>query len=247
MRAKKPAAAKKKPAAAKKKPAAVKKKPAAVKKKPASGGAAARVAASLAALRQWAAAGTGTLEWRAKAADQDTRLRAPKPEWGTIQWALPPSYRAFLEHASRLAISWGDNVGHDEFILLSPNELRETGGIVYMPKDVSRDEGVYLTTNHLVPFASGGNDECAFCFDVTQARADGEYPVYFHHQDEPRARRQVDGAWEDPASAKPDFADFAAWLEWVAAELSAGREPACSYPYAFNKMPGRAGGARVRR
>jgi hypothetical protein len=29
-------------------------------------------------------------------------------------------------------------------------------------------------------FASGGDEECAFCFDVTQDRGDGEYPVYFY-------------------------------------------------------------------
>ncbi len=200
-----------------------------------------RIAAALGGLRAWAASGAGTVDEARPKNDAKARLRAPDPEWGKVVWALPPSYTAFLAHASRFAIRWGEAEGHDEFVVLGPGEMADTGGIVYMPEDVSRDEGVYLSTNHLVPFASAGNDECAFCFDITQASASGEYPVYFHHQDEPRARIKSTGKWEDPQSATPDFPDFTAWLEWVTAELTAGRELPHSYPSAFHNMPGRRG------
>ena len=96
-----------------------------------------------------------------------------------------------------------------------------------------------LSTNHLVAFASGGNDQCAFCFDVTQRGADREYPVYDHYQDEPRARVRASGEWEDPADATPDFPSFAAWLVWVAEVLDQGGEPVGSWPGAFRQMPGR--------
>lgn len=88
-----------------------------------------------------------------------------------------------------------------------------------------------------VPFASSAFDECGFCFDVSAA--DAEYPVYYNHQDEPRARFQRDGSWEDPANATPDFPHFGAWLAWVADELTTGREPATGTPSDFYSMPGR--------
>jgi hypothetical protein len=228
-------------AAPKGKAKATPKAKAAPKAKPAANGASesSAIAASLAKLAAWAEQG-GSLEGAAAADDATERIKAPQPEWGTVAWKLPPSYRQFLAHHSRLAIKWGENLGHDEFVILDPDEIGETGGVVYMPADVSRDEGVYLSTNHLVPFASGGNDECAFCFDVTRPSPDGEYPVYFHHQDEPRARLKDGGAWEDPENATPDFPSFAAWLAWVADGLSAGTELAHSFPSAFHQMPGRA-------
>lgn len=230
-KAPKPKAKAKKPAKkpAKKAPKA-RAKPA---KKPAGSGS---VRESIEALRVWAERG-GHLDGSPAASDTGARLSAPQPMWGHIMWALPPSYGDFLREHGRLAITWSDDEG---FVILSPEEITEISEVVYMPSDVSRDPGKYLSTNHLVPFASAGNGECAFCFDVTQPDILGEYPVYFHHQDEPRARYAEDGTWEDAANESPDFPSFAAWLAWVAGELSAGRAPAGSSPSAFFDMPGRA-------
>jgi hypothetical protein len=88
-------------------------------------------------------------------------------------------------------------------------------------------------------FASGGDEECAFCFDVTQDRGDGEYPVYFCHQDHPRARIHDTSEWDDPDDATPEFANFAEWLTWIAKPLASGQEPANSTPTTFEEMPGR--------
>ena len=228
--------AKTKPTTSKLKRPASRPKAAAAKPKAVPGG---RIAAAVERLVAWASSGKGQVDAAAPRNDAKARLNAPQPEWGKVKWALPPSYAAFLAQASRFEISWGDEEWPKGFVVLDAAEMKETGGIVYMPDDVSRDEGVYLSTNHLVPFASGGNDECAFCFDVTKPTTAGEYPVYFHHQDEPRTRLVKTGAWEDPKSATPDFPDFTTWLEWVAAELSAEREPANSRPSAFHGMPGR--------
>ncbi len=140
-----------------------------------------------------------------------------------MSWQLPPSYREFIARHSRLQAKWGNTVGHGEVIGLDPKELRATSSIVYMPKDVAYVEGEYISTNHLVPFASAGDDECAFCFDVTRPPTDGEYPVYYHHQDQPRTRDQADGKWVD--NAKPNFVNFRVWLAWLAPEHDAGRIP----------------------
>ncbi len=233
---KKPAPKKPAPKKAAPKKAAPNKRPAA--KKPGKG--AGTVADALARLRAWAGTDTSKLEGGPPGRDTGSRLDAPQPMWGHITWALPPSYAELLAEHGWLAIRWGDPEWPKSFVVLTPAEIGETSGIVYMPSDVSRDPGKYLSTNHLVPFASAGNDECAFCFDVTQPDAHGEYPVYFHHQDEPRARYLDGGAWEDPGNETPDFPSFAAWLAWVADEVAAGRDPASSSPTAFYDMPGRA-------
>jgi len=176
--------------------------------------------------------------------DTEARLGAPEPHFGSVpSWALPPSYAEALALLSSATISWGPSIGHEEFVLLTPDEIREYGEIVYLPEGISRGaDGPDLSTNHLVPFASGGNDECAFCFDVTQRGEDGEYPVYYNHQDAPRARIRATGAWEDPADATPDFPSFGAWLAWVTDVLDQGGEPESSYPGAYHQMPGRRDG-----
>ncbi len=200
------------------------------------------VAESIDRLRAWAGRSGGHhFETQPPAGDAEERIRAPEPHFGSIpEWSLPPSLAAALEHFSSATISWGPSLGHEEFVILTPGAMREYGEIVYLPEGVSRGaDGPELSTNHLVPFASGGNDECAFCFDVTQKDEDGEYAVYYHHQDEPRARIRASGEWEDRADATPDFPSFAAWLAWVAETLDQGGEPASSYPGAFHQMPGR--------
>lgn len=174
-------------------------------------------------------------------ADTKKRLKAPSPEAGSIPaWKIPPSLAYALTCFSSAHISWGESSGHEEFIILNAEGMREYNGILY-PSGISfgADEPE-LSNNHLVPFASGGDEESAFCFDVTQPGADGEYPVYYNHQDKARWRILESGEWHDPANAVPDFANFGEWFKWVADALSGGTEPANSYPSAFEEMPGRS-------
>lgn len=200
------------------------------------------VAESIERLKTWAERSQNhRFEIRKAARDLNARHRAPKPFCDAVpEWAVPPSLREALGHFSSAAISWGPSLGHEEFVILSPRGIARYNNIVYLPDGVSRGaDAPELSTNHLVAFASGGNDECAFCFDVTQKGANGEYPVYYHHQDEPRARLRESGKWEDPADVTPDFPSFAAWLAWVADTLDQGKLPVSSYPGAFHQMPGR--------
>ena len=200
------------------------------------------VAESIERLKAWAERSEGhRFVIEPPADDRAARRTAPEPHFGSVpEWSLPPSLAEALERFSSATISWGPSTGHEEFVILTPEGMSEYGEIVYLPEGIARGaDGPELSTNHLVPFASGGNDECAFCFDVTQKGQGGESPVYFNHQDEPRARIRETGAWEDPADATPDFPSFAAWLAWVADVLDQGGEPAGSYPGAFHQMPGR--------
>lgn len=143
-----------------------------------------------------------------------------KPHFGKITWAPPASYAEVLS-------KWGPfRVERDEkgFALLGPDELAEINeDLVHMPEGVSRDEGVYLSTNHLVGFAEASG-EAVWCFDVTQGKK-GDYPVYYHHQDEPRARVLATGKWENPKDAAPDFDSFAQWLETMTVALTAKNAP----------------------
>ena len=173
--------------------------------------------------------------------DLSERLQAPQPEAGVIpDWEIPPALTYALTIFSSAHISWGDSSGHEEFIILNAPGMRKYNKLLYV-SGVSRGaDGPELTCNHLVAFASGGDEESAFCFDVTQRRPDGEYPVYYSHQDEARWRILETGEWEDPKNAIPDFATFGEWLAWVANNLSNGVEPANSRPSAYEKMPGRS-------
>lgn len=62
-----------------------------------------------------------------------------------------------------------------------------------------------------------------WCFDIPQPDADGEYPVYCHAQDEPRARYAGTGEWADGVDPAPDFPSFAAWLDAMTRSLTAPR------------------------
>ena len=149
-----------------------------------------------------------------------------KPHFGKIVWAPPASYAEVLS-------KWGPFRAVREvpaiesekgFSLLGPDELGEINAdLVHMPEKVSRDEGVYLSTNHLVGFAEA-DGEAVSCFDVTQGKG-GDYPVYYHHQDEPRARVLATGKWENPKDAAPDFDSFAQWLETMTVALTAKKAP----------------------
>lgn len=161
-----------------------------------------------------------TIERAKPITDLDAYAKRVKPHFGKIAWKPPPSFADVLA-------KWGPFLAErDEmgFELLGKEALRETNeDLVHMPEGVSRDDGVDLSTNHLVGFAEAG-DEAVWCFDVTQGKG-GEYPVYYHHQDEPRARVLATGAWENPKDAKPDFDSFAQWLETMAAALTAKKIP----------------------
>lgn len=143
---------------------------------------------------------------------------APKPDIGKVTWTLPPSYQAFLRAAGTFSVAWQDE---DEFIkelaLLDASAMRSAGETVYMPKGVDFGDGRPISTNHLVPFAStpGGDGEWSFCFDVSAPGP--EYPIYYHHQDGPRAKYEKTDEWAPGEPKEPDFENFEAWLIWVTA------------------------------
>jgi hypothetical protein len=121
---------------------------------------------------------------------------------------LPAGFRAF---AARVGAS-----GDDDLRMLSAREMiRDTKQLVRVPRGTRwvTDDGreVRIHTDHLVAFAAAGPEtRWCFCIDAV-----GEPTVYEHHQDEPRARIRDgngDRGWISAAAAKPDFADFAAWL-----------------------------------
>lgn len=149
-----------------------------------------------------------------------------KPPFGKLKWTPPPAYAHVLKTWGAFSVrrniaSLDMDVG---FTLVGEDDIASLNeDLVHMPEGVSRDEGVYLTTNHLVGFAEA-EGEAVWCFDVTAGK-DGDYPVYYHHQDEPRARILATGKWEEPDNAKPDFDSFSEWLETMVASLTAKKPP----------------------
>lgn len=149
-----------------------------------------------------------------------------EPHFGMIEWTPPRDYAAVLGawgafSATRSIDSDDQRVGIE---LLDDDEIVEVNeGLVHMPEDVSRGDDRYLSTNHLVGFALA-HGEAVWCFDVTQGQ-DGNYPVYYHHQDEPRARYAATGEWEEPEYSAPDFDSFAHWLATMVVGLT-DAEPA---------------------
>lgn len=144
-----------------------------------------------------------------------------------VTWTLPPSYLAFLGAHNWLACRREDTDGFgSEFVVVDDEEIVALNAdLVHLPEHVSRDPGRYLSTNHLVGFAQAGH-EAVWCFDISQPGVSGEYPVYYHHQDEPRVRYVDGGAWEDPTDDQPDFPSFAMWLTSMTAAFTAARPPA---------------------
>lgn len=178
-------------------------------------------------LRRAASAGLLELDEAGPASSEAVRARETLlvPHFGSVTWSVPPSYRALLAEHNRLACRREMGDRECEFVLVDEMELVDVNAeSVHMPEGVDREPGRYLSTNHLVGFAEAGY-EAVWCFDVTQPGADGEYPVYYHHQDEPRARYLEDDAWEEDADAVPDFPSFAAWFETIAAAFTTGQPP----------------------
>ncbi|MCK8500116.1 SMI1/KNR4 family protein [Myxococcus sp. MISCRS1] len=156
----------------------------------------------------------------------DALVKAVKPHFGTLRWTPPPSYREALALglciAERNLQADGLDVGfwlYDAEDIASANE-----DLVHLPEGVSIEEGVDLSTNHLVGFAEAGG-EAVWCFDVSKPGPNGEYPIYYHHQDQPRARVLATGAWHNPEDATPDFESFPQWLETMTAALTAPKPP----------------------
>jgi len=154
----------------------------------------------------------------------DELVSAVVPHFGSIEWEPPDSYRAALAR-------WGAFAAHrlvpaidmkQGFDLLDADTIGAVNAdLVHLPEGTSFDGSTLVTTNHLVGFAEAGH-EAVWCFDVS---GDGEYPVYYHHQDEPRARVLATGKWVDPDDARPDFRSFAEWLETMTAALTAPEPP----------------------
>ncbi|MEU6234965.1 SMI1/KNR4 family protein [Kitasatospora sp. NPDC047058] len=183
---------------------------------------------ALSDLRRAASAGLLDLDGSGPASPEAVRARETllAPHSGTVAWSVPPSYRALLAEHNRLRCRREDDDREREFVLVDEEELVGlTAELVHLPEGVSREPGRYLSTDHLVGFAEAGY-EAVWCFDVTQPGHDGEYPVYYHHQDEPRARCLADGAWEEQADTVPDFPSFAAWFEAMAAAFTSAQPPA---------------------
>jgi hypothetical protein len=148
---------------------------------------------------------------------------APVPVDGTVHWQLPPSYLSFLSEAGRFSLSWfSPSLDRNRSIVLFDAEgIAEASEIVYVPSDVDLGNGA-ITTNHLVPFAGEPGGEWAFCFDASASGA--EYPVYYHHQDQPRAKL-VAGGWDSSSDSAPEWESFGAWVEWLVRALAAGADP----------------------
>jgi len=181
----------------------------------------------LAMLNESAGRGVVRLVTAGPATEEAVLLRETglQPEFGSVTWSAPPSYRALLADHNHFACYREFDGRAQQFVLVDEEGIIDLNAdLVHLPEGVSREPGQYLSTNHLVGFAEAG-DEAAWCFDVTAADHNGEYPVYYHHQDEPRARYADGGAWENPVDAVPDFPSFHVWFETIAAAFTATEPP----------------------
>jgi hypothetical protein len=148
---------------------------------------------------------------------------APAPVDGSVHWHLPPSYRSFLTEAGRFSLEWFSPAldRNRSIVLFDADGIAEASEIVYVPNDVDLGNGA-VSTNHLVPFAGEPGGEWAFCFDASTPGP--EYPVYYHHQDRPRAKLLA-GGWDPSSEAAPEWESFGAWIEWLVRALGAGADP----------------------
>ncbi|MCP3168194.1 hypothetical protein [Myxococcus qinghaiensis] len=157
----------------------------------------------------------------------ESLVDAITPPFGVIEWTPPPGYREALGSGLRSATRHVPAVGRERgFKLYDADALGKANeDWVHLPEGVTLEDGVDLSTNHLVGFAEA-EGEAVWCFDVSAPRAGGEYPVYYHHAELPRARVLATGAWLKPEDATPDFESFAQWLETMTAALIAEPPPA---------------------
>jgi hypothetical protein len=143
--------------------------------------------------------------------------RSIRPHFGTCSFVAPPSYRAFLKKHGGVYVTGGE-FHPDAFAILGPADIRtDTHDLVHVPRGVEWEteagDPCTITTNHLVAFASAGDSEARWCFCTDAPGPDGELPVYYHHQDEPRcAKNAKTGAWINPTAKKPAYRSFVEWL-----------------------------------
>lgn len=154
----------------------------------------------------------------------DKLRRAPKPLTGAVTWSLPPSYLEAISNTGFFKLWWNSSsLDVDrELFLFDEMNIASTSEIVYVPPGIDLGNGE-ICTNHLVPFAGEPNGEWAFCFDTSFKG--NEYPVYYHHQDTPRARIKVTGAWDPSSPQEPDFVNFKSWYSWLVDALEKNRDP----------------------
>jgi hypothetical protein len=140
-----------------------------------------------------------------------------RPHFGACAFSAPPSYRSFLRKHGGVYLT-GDQFHPDAFAILGPADIRtDTRELVHVPRGVEWEteagDPCTITTNHLVAFASAGDSEARWCFCTDAPGPDGELPVYYHHQDEPRCAKDVkSGAWINPTAKKPAYRSFPEWL-----------------------------------
>lgn len=146
----------------------------------------------------------------------DAIAKSIKPHTGPFSFPIPPSYRAFLKRHGGIYLTGGE-FHPDAFGILGPADIKtDTRELVHVPKGVEWEteagDPCVIGTNHLVAFAVA-DSEARWCFCTDSVGPDGELPVYYHHQDEPRCAKDVKtGAWINPSAKKPSFRSFPEWL-----------------------------------
>ncbi|WNV86605.1 hypothetical protein [Umezawaea sp. Da 62-37] len=134
-------------------------------------------------------------------------------------WTGPPDYAELLTVHGSLSC-------HRDYAGRTPRfAVLDEKGFVALNRELVHQERFGLSTAHLIGFAEAG-DDAAWCFDVTVP----EYPVYYVHREEPRARRTDTGEWENPADAVVDFPSFDAWFAAMC-EAFASDHPPRWFPY----------------
>jgi hypothetical protein len=203
---------------------------------------------ALRALEDWAErVGVQVRTGKPAGAAEVVELARRYPRAGSIAYAPPPSYLAFLaKHGSlellvpmRSAASDGVPAPPPARGAGSPlrsgathvidGELRRwTGFGVYAPRDAARvtrevvfvEESRELTTNHLVAFAPHElSPALTTCFVTDLPDGRGELPVVVHDRDEPMYARYVDGSPLDRAAW--DELPWKSFGEWLDARVSA--------------------------
>lgn len=153
-----------------------------------------------------------------------TLEQAPSPFYGKIQWTPPASYLDFLKKIGHFQLSWNSVCldTNKKIALFNAEEITSASEIIYVPEGTALGDEE-ISTNHLVPFAGSPDDEWAFCFDTSVTNS--EYPIYYHHQDIPRARLKSNQQWHDSTPATPDFTDFTKWLQWIQEAIEQNKDP----------------------
>jgi hypothetical protein len=144
-----------------------------------------------------------------------------------MMWTAPPSYGALL--AVHNSICCHRDYGHSSAI----RRRRRKGFEALNRNLVHGTKDTELSTDHLVGFAEAGED-AAWCFDITAPDENGEYPIYYFHREEQRARHRNTGTWGNPADATPDFPTFQAWFEAMTDAFTAAQPPNWFSPISAN-------------